>query len=719
MDPIEVQIGSERDSDSLVNGLSDSIVDVNFALDNFLARRLGTGGILDINVVFDEFMSLQLYKFDEVLQANKHLFLAEIYRRVNGSMDSLSDGLVSDELLQRRTAALWAGLRRVYFHEVEQEPEAALSDDSFLSRKRSRVPDDLNTPVPRIQLQPDDPDDSPAGPSLISVPLPYQPADDFDSPRTDCLSNGEDIDDGDIDDGRTKHDDGEKWEVKWSPDLDDITKLAKGFPLGEKLPQLDFAKDFTHRSVFMNERFSNDYSSGEDRPERQKTKKIDSERQKTKKFDSIKAFLSESTRSGINFVDLKVCMSIKTIRHILACKAMIHKYGVFVPRNDREADSSPEAARWASGRQLEWIRLQEQGIFERNWDWERLRKVYSDYSKKDIGHVFYVYDHKHSGEYRVRLVFDGSRQNPETYTDTYAPTARGESVRLFHVYAVEEAWEIAQFDVPQAFLRSPINCILFVYPPKGFIEFPGQLLKLRLSLYGAKQSAALWNKMIDTFLRGLGFSPSPMDPCLYKRDNAIIILFCDDLRVAGLPETVQEIKAALYKEFQITTSDGTRFLGIDTCYDIKQGYFKLHMETYITSTYERFSGFDLTTGVPYREIVGCLLWICLCVMDPELLRVKDLARRSNEYTEEDYEDAIKVLHRIYERRTHGIIFLRGGAGKEIVPSSSRNGVMISAATVPNGAHDDNGTVTTFNELVLVYISTGQQGESKKFVKTKS
>jgi hypothetical protein len=330
-----------------------------------------------------------------------------------------------------------------------------------------------------------------------------------------------------------------------------------------------------------------------------------------------------------------VCMSIKTIRRILACKETIHKYGVFVPRNDQEADSSSEAARWASGRQLEWIRLQEQGTFERNWNWERLRKAFPDYSRKDIGHVFYVYDHKHSGEHRVRLVFDGSRQNPETYADTYAPTARGESVRLFHVYAVEESWEIAQFDVPQAFLKSPIDCILFVYPPKGFIEFPGQLLKLRLSLYGAKQSAALWNKMIDTFLRELGFSPSPMDPCLYKRENAIIILFCDDLRVAGRPETVLEIKAALFTEFQITTSDRTRFLGMDTYYDIKQGYLKLHMETYITSTYERFNGFDLTRGVPFREIVGCLLWICLCVMGPELLRVKDLARRSNVYTEEE------------------------------------------------------------------------------------
>ncbi len=247
--------------------------------------------------------------------------------------------------------------------------------------------------------------------------------------------------------------------------------------------------------------------------------------------------------------------------------------------------------------------MQDQGTFERNWDWTRLRKAYPSYRKQDVGHVFFVYDYKHSGEHRARLVFDGSKQNPETYTETYAPTARGESVRLFHIYAVEQIWIIAQFDVPQAFLKSEIDCVLFVYPPNNFAEFPGQLLKLRLSLYGAKQSAALWNKLIDGFLRELGFSPSPMDPCLYKRDDALIILFCDDLRVAGLPATVTAIKTALVDKFQITTSDGARFLGMDTVYDVEKGYLKLHMETYIKYTHERFLSFDTTRGVPFREIV--------------------------------------------------------------------------------------------------------------------
>jgi hypothetical protein len=69
----------------------------------------------------------------------------------------------------------------------------------------------------------------------------------------------------------------------------------------------------------------------------------------------------------------------------------------------------------------------------------------------------------------------------------------------------------------------------------------------------------------------------------------------------------------------------------------------MHMSTYIKSTVERFQDFDLSQGLPYRELVGSLLWIVLCVMGPELLRVKDLAKRSNFYTVEDYKDALRVL----------------------------------------------------------------------------
>jgi hypothetical protein len=86
-------------------------------------------------------------------------------------------------------------------------------------------------------------------------------------------------------------------------------------------------------------------------------------------------------------------------------------------------------------------------------------------------------------------------------------------------------------------------------------------------------------------------------------------------------------------------------------------------------------------GIPYRELVGSLLWIVLCVMGTELLRVKDLARRSNNYTEEDYNEALAVSDRIRLQNDYGIIFRRGGAGHEYIPACTRLGGGLAYATL--------------------------------------
>jgi hypothetical protein len=383
-------------------------------------------------------------------------------------------------------------------------------------------------------------------------------------------------------------------------------------------------------------------------------------------------------------VEMKA-LSSKTITRILKAQESMFKFGTFIPKSDREAEQSPEAPRWRSGRTLEWLRLRQAKTFETDWTWDRIRAEYPEYRKEDIGHMFYVYDYKYSGEHRVRLVFDGSRQSPTTYGVTYAPTVRAESVRLFHLYAVEYGWHIQQYDVPQAFLRSDADCTIFVYPPKGQSDYPGQLLKLSKMLYGSKQAAALWFNLLNSFLTKLGFVASHMDPCFYRRacnvdpdpdmpkSDAIIILHVDDMRVAAPPDVLRVIHDQLYAEFQITTSDCSRFLGMDTEYDLATGVFKMHMATYIQSTMDRFQAFDLTKGVPYRELIGSLLWIVLCVMGPELLRVKDLAKRSHKFTRDDYKDALKVLDRIYLLKDYGIIFRRGASGKEYVPAHTRLG----------------------------------------------
>jgi hypothetical protein len=199
-----------------------------------------------------------------------------------------------------------------------------------------------------------------------------------------------------------------------------------------------------------------------------------------------------------------------------------------------------------------------------------------------------------------------------------------------------------------------------------------QILKLRRALYGGKQSAFLRFQMMNNFLLALGFKSSPLDACFYRWADALLILYCDDLRIGASADVLASLHAALFARFDVTTASGNRFLGMDTSYALDVGVLKLSMTSYIVITQERFLSFDLSQGFPFRELVGCLLWITLCVMGPELLRVKDLARLSNSFTETDYRDGLKVLQRIYERCEHGIVIYRHAAGKEIVPAASRS-----------------------------------------------
>ena len=361
-------------------------------------------------------------------------------------------------------------------------------------------------------------------------------------------------------------------------------------------------------------------------------------------------------------------------RLVLQAKESLFKFGQQVPRTDREAATFPDAVRWKAGRDLEWLRLKSMKTFDGSWTLSKVLAAFPGFTKKEIGHLFYVYDYKFSGERRVRCVYDGSRQSPNTYSDTCAPTVRPESIRFFHIYCVEHGLCIGQYDVPCAFLQSEADCDIFVYPPKGNADHPGQILRLRKMLYGAKQSAFLWNQKLDTFLRSLGFETGALDPCFYRRQDkgspfyTTIILHCDDLRVGATPTVLKEIKDALFKEYAITSADGTRFLGMDVHYDLPKGVLTFSMGTYIKSVVDRFEKSEPST---YLELVGCLLWIVLCVRGPELLRVKDLAQRSNSFTPADFKDGMDVLHRLNKEPDLGITFRRGGAGRERIPSAER------------------------------------------------
>jgi len=232
---------------------------------------------------------------------------------------------------------------------------------------------------------------------------------------------------------------------------------------------------------------------------------------------------------------------------------------------------------------------------------------------------------------------------------------------------VEHDYDIGQYDVPQACLQAEAEGDIFFYPPPGCGTFPGQIFRCLRNLNGGKAAARIFYlKFIKFLTETLGFEADTMDPCFLKRREpsglfSLLICHVDDSRVGATPSILIDIYNALFREFGVTVADGTRFLGMDMVHDKPGGVLTLHMGTYIRETVSRFEDCDLSTGVPYREIVGCLLWACGCCHGADLMRVKALASKCNDFTPDDFVKAMKVLYRLRARGEQGIAFKKGGA----------------------------------------------------------
>ena len=109
------------------------------------------------------------------------------------------------------------------------------------------------------------------------------------------------------------------------------------------------------------------------------------------------------------------------------------------------------------------------------------------------------------------------------YEETFAPVGKLETFRYMAQVANSKDWNLRQIGFKNAFLNAPMDKELYMELPPG-LEFVmdvaklarGTVCKLVRGLYGAKQSPALWNRELDTYLRSLGFIPSASDACLYK-----------------------------------------------------------------------------------------------------------------------------------------------------------------------------------------------------------
>jgi len=153
-----------------------------------------------------------------------------------------------------------------------------------------------------------------------------------------------------------------------------------------------------------------------------------------------------------------------------------------------------------------WIVAMQEELnqFQRNDVWDLVAKP----EHKNIIGTKWVFRNKLNelGEVvrnKSRLVAQGySQQQGIDYTETFAPVARLEAIRLLLSYAVNHGIILYQNDVKSEFLNGFIYEEVYVKQPPGFedLKYLDHVYKLKKSLYGLKQAPRAWYDRLSNFL---------------------------------------------------------------------------------------------------------------------------------------------------------------------------------------------------------------------------
>jgi hypothetical protein len=145
------------------------------------------------------------------------------------------------------------------------------------------------------------------------------------------------------------------------------------------------------------------------------------------------------------------------------------------------------------------------------------------------------------------------------------------TVRLVLCIATLLSLETQQVDYVQAFTQAELDDPVYMRIPEGWglVDKSGKnldnkVIKLVRNLYGTKQAARLWFQKLDAALKGHGFRSSSVDPCLYIRNDCLLVLYTDDCLVfAPKRDIITKLVADLSENFRLEDNEGVEeFLGV-------------------------------------------------------------------------------------------------------------------------------------------------------------
>ena len=293
---------------------------------------------------------------------------------------------------------------------------------------------------------------------------------------------------------------------------------------------------------------------------------------------------------------------------------------------------------------------------------------------------------------KARLVAQGySQQEGIDYTETFAPVARLESIRLLISFAVNRGITLYQMDVKSAFLNGYIEEEVYVHQPPGFenTKHPEHVFKLKKSLYGLKQAPRAWYERLSNFLLENEFTRGKVDTTLFcktvKSDILVCQIYVDDIIFGSTnPSLGRKFAKCMQAEFEMSLMGELKFfLGIQINQTPEGTY--IHQSKYIRDLLKKF---DLSECKPskipmhptcilereevskkveqkvYRGMIGSLLY--LTASRPDILFSVCICARFQSDPRESHLTAVKRIFKYLKGTTNLGLFYRKSSDYSLV-----------------------------------------------------
>jgi hypothetical protein len=210
------------------------------------------------------------------------------------------------------------------------------------------------------------------------------------------------------------------------------------------------------------------------------------------------------------------------------------KYGFEIPKNYAHAmrlDEQNKNTKWKDAVVLELLQINEYQTFK---DIGHHTKVKPPDGYKKI-RVHLVFDVKHDGRHKARLVADG-QLTEIPLEPVYSGVVSLKGFRLTVFLAELNHLQLWATDVGNAYLEARTSEKVYIIAGPEFGAQEGHVLIIFKALYGLRSSGLRWHDKFADCLRDMGFQPCPAEPDIWLRQNGhiyeYIAVYVDDLAMA-------------------------------------------------------------------------------------------------------------------------------------------------------------------------------------------